>query len=254
MRNYVNYRDNDDDTEERVQVTQAFCNTEEEIEEAIERSKRDLKTTSVPYGYQKLDEEIITTVYKIPDDEIIDEVHESKYNKKVYNSAYNENEYENYQKGDGRMQNFCENEISKDGQYLISMTLSKKVMDNKNTNRRENIYNNNIYREEIEVQENDGIQRDYEKCPFDNYQSRNQTKYGNEYYVNKEQIDRNKYFPIRSERKVTRFYNDDNYYDENYEDKKGNKEIKKYVNSQTQSQSINFPAKYKKGEFNYYDY
>ena len=31
---YINYRDNDD-TEERVQVTQAFSNTEEEIEEAI---------------------------------------------------------------------------------------------------------------------------------------------------------------------------------------------------------------------------
>ena len=255
MKNYVNYRDNDD-TEERVQVTQAFCNTEEEIEEAIERSKRDLKETSVPYGYQKLDEEIITTVYKIPDDDIIDEeIHESKYNKKVYNNAYNENEYENNQKGDGRMQNFCENKLSKDGQYLISMTLSKKVMDNRNNNRRQNNYKNNYYKEEIEVTENDINQRNYENNQFNNYQSRNQTKYGNEYYVTKEEIDRNKYYPIRSERKVTRYYNDgDYYYDENDEDKRGNKEFKKYVNSQTQSHSINFPAKYKKGEFNYYDY
>ena len=204
---YINYRDNDD-TEERVQVTQAFCNTEEEIEEAIERSKRDLKKTNVPYGYQKIDEEIITTVYKVPDNEIIDEIHESKYNKKIYNNTYNENEYEN-QRGDGKIKNFCENELSKDGQYLISMTLSKKVMDEKNNNRTQN----NYYKEEIEVQENDN--------PFktnNNFQRNNHINYGSTYYVTKEQIDRNKYYPIRTERKVTRYYGDDYYDDEDYEE------------------------------------
>lgn len=95
MKNYVDYRDNGE-TEERVQVTQAFCNTEEEIEEAIERSKRDLKKSDVPYGYQKLDEEIITTVYKIPDNEIIDETVESNEINKKYRKIY-KNEYENNQ-------------------------------------------------------------------------------------------------------------------------------------------------------------
>lgn len=260
MKNYVDYRDNGD-TEERVQVTQAFCNTEEEIAEAIERSKRDLKKSDVPYGYQKLDEEIITTVYKIPDNEIIDETVESneinKKYRKIYKNEYenNQNAYSNYTniKG-GKIQNFYENEISKDGQYLVSMTLSKKVMDEKNSNRPPNMYKNNYYKEEIEVNENDGEQR-YVNIPFKNnynFQNRNQEGYGKEYYVTKEEINRNKYYPIRSERKVTRYYRDENYGEDDDEDEKGNKDFKKVIN--TQAQSMHFPAKYKKGEFNYYDY
>ena len=65
MKNYVNYRDKGQ-TEKRVQITQATCNNKKDIEKAIEKSKKDLKKSDVPSGYKKLDEEIVTTVYKVP--------------------------------------------------------------------------------------------------------------------------------------------------------------------------------------------
>ena len=65
MKNYVNYRDNGQ-TEERIQITQACCDNMKDIEKAIEKSKKGLKKTDVPSGYKKLDEEIVTTVYKVP--------------------------------------------------------------------------------------------------------------------------------------------------------------------------------------------
>ena len=70
MKQYDDYYD-DSETEERVQVAQETCENGEDILEAIERSKRQLKHSKVPFGYEKLDEEIITTVYKLPENEII---------------------------------------------------------------------------------------------------------------------------------------------------------------------------------------
>lgn len=255
MKNYVDYRDNGD-TEERVQVTQAFCNSEEEIEEAIERSKRDLKNIEMPYGYQKLDEEIITTVYKVPD---YNEFQNRYENKKIYKNSYNEyennqREYTNYKNNnDGRIQNFTENEISKDGQYLISMTLSKKIMDEKN-NQRQNVYRNNYYKEAIEVDENDENQKYNENNQFqtnNDYQVRNQQIYGNKNFISEEEINKNKYYPIRSERKVIRYYTDEDYSD-NYNDERGNRDFKNVMNSQTQH--MQFPSKYNRNEFNNYGY
>ena len=245
MRQYNDYYD-DSETEERVQVAQEACENEGDIAEAIERSKRQLKHSKVPYGYEKLDEEIITTVYKIPENEIVHRSNEAnaeeinhnilkeKYitnnnyeNKRVYNSynagkkgkledgtIYNYNsiiqnhdyyegkdsyyknnnsykvEYKNYNinkynssknneynnniknsyldgkkfekhskyskiKG-GQIENYFENQVSQDGNYLISMTLSKKVMEKGKSKPFKSKYNNNFYKKEIEIDENEG--------------------------------------------------------------------------------------------------
>lgn len=245
MRQYNDYYD-DSETEERVQVAQEACENEGDIAEAIERSKRQLKHSKVPYGYEKLDEEIITTVYKIPENEIVHRSNEAnaeeinhnilkeKYitnnnyeNKRVYNSynagkkgkledgtiynynsiiqnhdyyegkdSYHKNnnsykvEYKNYNinkynssknneynnniknsyldgkkfekhskyskiKG-GQIENYFENQVSQDGNYLISMTLSKKVMEKGKSKPFKSKYNNNFYKKEIEIDENEG--------------------------------------------------------------------------------------------------
>ena len=245
MRKYDDYY-GDSETEERVQVAQEACENEGDIAEAIERSKRQLKHSEVPYGYEKLDEEIITTVYKIPENEIVHRSNEAnaeeinhnilkeKYitnnnyeNKRVYNSynagkkgkledgaiynynsiiqnhdyydikdSYHKNnnsykvEYKNYNinkynssknneynnniknsyldgkkfekhskyskiKG-GQIENYFENQVSQDGNYLISMTLSKKVMEKGKSKPFKSKYNNNFYKKEIKIDENEG--------------------------------------------------------------------------------------------------
>ena len=185
MKYYSDYHE-DNDTEERIQVNQATCDNEDEIEEAIERTKREFKETSIPYGYIKIDEQIITTVYKLPDNEIIhrsqdsnmeridDKIIEEKiylYNSEKRNnySGYNnirnrfndENDIINNTKkyytqfNGGNIENYFENEISRDGNYLVSMTLSKKRLDKEKTNFGTGRYKNNYYKEEIEINEND---------------------------------------------------------------------------------------------------
>ena len=299
MKKYVDYRDNGE-TEERVQITQATCQNEEEIPEAIEKAKRKLKETSIPYGYRKLDEEIITTVYKIPGNEIIHEIHESntrdineKYslnkeyeNKRVYksyNSGNNEPFHEEgaiynhniitkshgYYEGDpiqkktnsyqskykqynitnirnrdrneigntyasinGRkIENYFENQISRDGQYLISMTLSKKSVDEGNNYRDQGKYRNKFYRKEMEIDENNEVQNDYGNNNI------------NEYYEKNEERNIFKDYPIRNERKIGRNYESNNV--------GRDKNFNKITNSQ--EQSFQFPAKYKQGEFHYYN-
>ena len=249
MKQYDDYYD-DSETEERVQVAQETCENEEDILEAIERSKRQLKHSKVPFGYEKLDEEIITTVYKLPENEIIHRSNEAnieeinhriikeKYitnnnyeNKRVYNSSntgkkgnsedgtiynyncitknhgyyegknsnqkndnsykteyksynkyknnssqnygYNNNikkryhdekkseKYTNYSKiKGGQIENYFENQVSQDGDYLVSMTLSKKVMEKGKSKPVRGKYNINFYKEEIEIDENEG-EEDY---------------------------------------------------------------------------------------------
>ena len=283
------------ETEERVQVTHASCMNEEDIEEAIERAKRELKETSVPYGYRKLDEKIITRVYKIPENEIIHESQESnaeeikqnivnenyssnsKYeNKKVYKSydsgntdpfpeegtIYNYNTitknhgyYDGYpiynnssshrsqyrqsninntrnEEGNeygntytlfngGKIENYFENQISRDGQYLVSMTLSKKILDDEDNNDiGQDRYRNRFFRKEIEIDENDG----------------DQVIYGDNNKINKDN-----YSPITNERKVSRHYIRENHPRSNFN---------KITNSKVHS--FQFLAKSKPGEFNYY--
>ena len=185
MKYYSNYHE-DNDTEERIQVNQATCDNEDEIADCIERTKREFKENSIPYGYIKIDEQIITTVYKMPDNEIIHRsqdsnmerisdkiINEEKYlynseqnnNYSNYNNIrknyYDQNEYINDSKkyytqfNGGKIENYFENEISRDGNYLVSMTLSKKRMDKEGTNFGRERYKNNYYKEEIEVDEND---------------------------------------------------------------------------------------------------
>jgi hypothetical protein len=251
MNNYVRHYCDDDDTEERVHVAQATCYNEEDIEEAIERTKRDLQRTSVPYGYTKIDEEIITTVYKMPENEIIHTSHgsniDSKYNKQCkYNNIYDDN-YEssnvNIQSiNGGKIENYFQNEISKDGQYLVSMTMSKKVMDENEQNLRRGIQRNNYYKEEIEIDENDAeggspLKESYEyhrrKQPIDVRE--------NEYYETKEQVNSYNY-PVKTQKNIYTYYKDNN---GNYEKRK--RHFEKVYN--TQAHSMQFPAKYKKGEF-----
>ena len=189
--------DKNKDIEKRVQVAQETCNSEEEIELAIERSKQKLKSNPAPNGYSKIDEEITTKIYKIPDKnyinktEVIAEEEYNEYtdkgkneynNKNIYNSDYKKtsylknNNYHNTEYNDknvnfkleyisnvkprkmqfvedyehnynynnrqpktfiknipcteGRIENYYENNISKDGQYLVTMSLSRIVNDN----------------------------------------------------------------------------------------------------------------------------
>lgn len=301
MKNYVNYRDNGE-TEERIQIAHASCENEEEIAEAIERAKRELKETSVPYGYRKLDEEIITRVYKVPENEIIHESHESnaqEINQDIINEKYlSNNKYENkrvyksynsgnnepfpeegtiynyncitknhgYYEGEpiennsnsyrsqynqykinsrneedneygntytiingGKIENYFENQISRDGQYLVSMTLSKKIMDGRgNIYRGQDKYRNGFCRNEIEIDENEGDQVIYEE---NNINEKN------------EEINKNDYYPIKSERKGIKYYTGEN--------ASRRKNFNKITNSQ--EQSFHFPAKNKPGELNYFN-
>lgn len=213
--NKSNYQ-NKKDIEERVQISKEYCDCEEDIDEAIERSKRKLGSSNAPYGYSKIDEQITTKIYKIPDNQYIDENNVIKeedyiesqnygrsaydngyyqseygyddknkyYNNNIYNTEYkknktttskyfNSNNYNNTEYGDknanfkleyisslkprnmkyvenyennynynnktpktfkkyvniseGRIENYYENNISKDGQYLVTISLSKIV-------------------------------------------------------------------------------------------------------------------------------
>ena len=202
--NYIknNYQ-NQKDIEERVQIVQETCNSEEEIAEAIERSKRKLKSAEAPYGYSKFDEKIITKVYKVPENQYIKEnntIKEEDYyeNKNIrqnydeyqsdefYNNNKNANfrlEYisssnpmkmkyvENYENNynynnktpktftkyipctQGRIENYYENNISKDGQYLVTVSLSK-IDNNPAPNNYNNKNNNNYRKENIEASKN----------------------------------------------------------------------------------------------------
>ena len=266
MEKYSDYYD-DEETEERVQISQATCYNEDEIADAIERSKRQLKKSKVPYGYTKLDEQIITTVYKIPENQIIhrscqdniEEINEniindnyisnnnyenskiySKYNtgknkykyekyetaperderydyyqeeriksneynnkipykKSVYSEDYyerkgsprnyNSEEYENinnyYSKGNynknenyddeneryekykkikgSKIENYFENNMSKDGEYLVSMTLSKKTQEKKAPIFGKEKYRNNFQKKVIEINENEDGETNYDE-------------------------------------------------------------------------------------------
>ena len=57
------------DTKEKVKITRTTCDNESEISDAIKRSREELdfsNNNSIPSEYNKVDEKIITTVYKVP--------------------------------------------------------------------------------------------------------------------------------------------------------------------------------------------
>ena len=272
MEKYADYYD-DEQTEERVQISQTTCYNEDEIAEAIERSKMQLKQSKVPYGYRKLDEQIITTVYKIPENQIIhrscqnniNEINENIINEKYISNSYydnkkihnnntgknnykygkyetaqerderndyyqeerinsNENEYNNkipfkksvytedyyqkkgsptrndnsnfiesenyninkyhsqrnYNKNEyyddeneryekykkikgGKIENYFENNMSKDGQYLVSMTLSKKIQEKRIPIFGKGKYKKNYKKKVIEIDENKDGEINYDE-------------------------------------------------------------------------------------------
>ena len=105
----------------------------------------------------------------------------------IRNRLYKENDNENKQKKNvnyiringGRMENYIDNEISKDGKYLVSMALSKKVMDEdeieqeeeeednedeeENEEEENQKYGKGYNREEMEIDENDVEEGEYEE-------------------------------------------------------------------------------------------
>ena len=205
---------NQKDIEERVQIVKETCNSEEEIAEAIERSKRKLKSSEPPYGYTKFDEKITTKVYKVPENQYIKEnniIKEEDYyeNKNMKRTDYNDYqsdelnnfnnidynnrnanfklEYvssvnpskmkyvENYENNynynnktpktftkyvpytGGRIENCYENNISKDGQYLVTISLSKisnESVPNNYSNKNNNINNFNYTKQKNETSKN----------------------------------------------------------------------------------------------------
>ena len=104
------------DIEERVQITKETCNSEEEIPAAIERSKRKLKPSNAPYGYSKIDEKITTQVYKVPDNEYVNEnniIKEEEYyeNQNIGRSGYDHGNCQcdpNYEERYGRYEGYDE--------------------------------------------------------------------------------------------------------------------------------------------------
>ena len=218
------------------------------------------------------------------------------YSHEIRNKNYIENEDENLDErrikkytnitpiSGGRIENHFENEISQDGKYVITVSISKRVMDEerpKQETRRGDMYNNNYYREEVEeINEDERIPREYQEQKTiinkrvrdygDNYNylERNENRsplkitethqrrrepihvYGNEYYETNEEISKHKYYPIRTERKVTRYYTNENYDDDCDEDFEDEKEYRnnKYKNYK------GYPSKYEKNEMTYYNY
>ena len=103
----------------------------------------------------------------------------SKSNYNNYNNIYDEENKKtryNYKNIDGgKIENFFQNEISQDGNYLVSMTFSKKTIDKDKLNRNRGRYQKNYYKEEIQVDENDDDQ-DYIEYYSRGYRPRNKFK------------------------------------------------------------------------------
>ena len=198
-----------------------------------------------------------------------------------YTNEYYPKKYTNTQeiKG-GRIENYFENDISQDGKYVVSMTLSKKIMDEDELKKIRGKYRNNYYKEEIEVDENDGEKEFEEKRSTinsrirdygDNYKyfERNENKsplkatetrqrrrqpyhvYGDEYYETNEEVKRYKIIPRKSQKLIRRRYYKEE--DGDYEET----ENKNYDDDdyEAQEQYDQYPSEYdyKKEEYQSYD-
>ena len=224
MKKYVDHRIVGD-AKHRIEVAQIACNNIYELPEAIERSKMEVRfaKSSIPAGYDKTDELLITTVYEIPQEEVMytsynnfnstqenteNKKHFSKYKKVYRQSDYNRNNinedqynrrsenimrlprikhyYEEYNFvknypykkmndiaiNGGRIDNYYENRVSGDGQYAMSISVAKKVLNKTERNRyhNEGRTRSNYYVEEIEVDENDAVQDENDGQREDKYE------------------------------------------------------------------------------------
>ena len=188
----------------------------------------------------------------------------------------------------GRIENHFENEISKDGKYVITTSICKRILNDDEPKQEQSggdTYSNNYYREEVEeINEDEGIPREFEekktiinKRVRDygdnyNYYERNENRsplkktetyqrrrepihvYGNEYYETNEEINKHKYYPIRTERKVTRYYTNENYDDSDDDEDFEFDDEKDYRNNKKYKKYKEYPSKYEKEEMTYYDY
>ena len=172
------------ETKHRIQVAQSKCDNLYDLPEAVERPKYEVKHSEkfVPPGYIKVNEQIITTIYELPQNQIVyttyndingamqetaNNITKSKYiSKNIYERKNKEINYnkinKNYKKGNNyivspkmrHIDNYHETKISDDGKYIMNISIAKKVFDkNKNNN---NIYPRNNYNSEVmEIDEND---------------------------------------------------------------------------------------------------
>ena len=193
---------------------------------------------------------------------------ENNYKKTEENYSYDKKpkKYINYKeiKG-GRIENRYENDVSKDGKYVVSMTMSKKVMnqdESKKQKEREKEkenekgkYRRSYYKEEVE--EDDGgrggayterkstirsrlrdlgdnykyFERNENKSPLKATITRQKRRqpihvYGNEYYETNEEVNKYNYYPAKNQKKkITKYYKQE---DGEYEKNKNNINDKDY--------------------------
>ena len=215
--NKNNYQ-NQKDIEERVQIAKETCNSEEEIEAAIERSKQKLKSSAVPYGYSKIDEKITTQIYKIPVNEYVNEnniIKEEEYyeNKNIGRSGYDHGNCQcdpNYEERYGIYEgNNEENEYQSEelGTIYNFNNIAKNTGYHEMKNSR-NKYNKNIYN------------TDYKKSNVQtrtNYYDSN-NNYSNTDYYNKNANFKLEYVSATNPRKMKYVENYENNY--NYNNRK----------------------------------
>ena len=230
MKKYNDYR-KEEKTEKKVQVTKAYCDNEEDIEAAIEKSKRELKDSKVPYGYKKYNEKIITTVYKMPsdkcinlnsnkkikDEKYINKIIEDKkiyndyksdyYNKSKYTPKYDDNAYDyknktsnykslkNYDQSDLTIYNY--DTITKNHDYLESSSKSPN-----RTNAYKIQFNNDINEKKKSYNTEKKSNYDYKN----NIQSINRTE------IQKTDVNVNRYINRNLNRNINR--NQKNYYNQ----------------------------------------
>ena len=70
----------------------------------------------------------------------------------------------------------------------------------------------------------------------------------------RKKINKHKYYPIRTERKVTRYYTNENYDDSDDDEDFEFDDEKDYRNNKKYKKYKEYPSKYEKEEMTYYDY
>ena len=216
---------------------------------------------------------------------------EGNYKRKEEKTTYetkNPKKYTNYKETkNSRIENSYENNVSKDGKYVISMALSKKVLDGDDSKKKKEIdrekekgkYRNNYYREEIEEGVNGGerelterkstlrsrlrdlgdnykyFERVENKSPLKATITRQKRRqpihvYGNEYYETNEEVNKYKYYPTTKNKKVTRYYKQE---DGEYENNTNNNKRSYIVNQKNNYKNNDYDNdKYKKNDNAYY--
>ena len=157
------------DIEERIQIAKETCNSEEEIPAAIERSKKKLKSSNTPYGYSKVDEKITTQIYKIPENEYVNEnniIKEEEYyeNQNIGRSGYDHGNCQcdpNYEERYGKYEGYNEgNEYNNEELGTIynfnNIDKNHEYHEWKNTGKNydKNIYNTDYKKSNVQTRTN----------------------------------------------------------------------------------------------------